>query len=224
MAGTAGHRAEVRQVQVGRDRSRKGEGWAWFWFWGRSDMAWFMFSQHHCGFSVMNRLKRWRGVETGKPVRRPLWQVQAAWGWQRSGMTARWRKPQTWVVATGIRWKTRLWETPLKEEIQNVVTRKEVTEKTLRLGAWDLKIRGRMTALEPRWGLRMRDVDLSAQRDKWNQKMKSVSREYKKKGKTWVLGGPDRREISRREDSNRSEQGGTQKIRMVHGPWKRKGF
>lgn len=148
---------------------------------------------------------------------RPLWQVQAAWGWQRSGMTARWRGPQTWVVASEIRWKTGLWETPLKEENQNVVTRKEVPEKTLGLGAWDLKIRGRMTAWEPSWGLKMRDVDLSAQRDKWNQ-TKSVSREYKKKGKMSL-----RRPQSKGNRQERGE-GGRQKIRMVHCPWKRKGF
>lgn len=98
-------------------------------------------------------------------------------GWSGSGNTRK---------MTKFRYKRGLWETRLKQN-QSVVTRKEVPEKTIRFGVWDLRYRGRMTGLEPRWGLRMRDMDLSAQRDKWTQKTELVSYDYKEKWKTRVL-------------------------------------
>lgn len=69
-------------------------------------------------------------------------------------------------------------------------TRKAVPESTFRFGVLKLKNRGRIRGLQPGWGLRARDTDLSAQRNKWNQQMELVSCKHNRKMRERSLGSP----------------------------------
>lgn len=153
--GTTGQSQLGWPVQRGHERRRLGV--TLLWFWGRSVLAWDL---HVDNITVASECKqtdsRWRGVKTGTQVWRPL----SSPGCRRKMTQIR---DGCWNQGPDL---SGCYRNQMGE------TRKAVPQRTFRFGAMNLKNRGRIRGLQPRWSLRARDTDLFSkgvsETNRWN--------------------------------------------------------